>query len=69
MNRFEDVTQNKHGLFNPKKTDYTTIEQDLKSAKPIWELLGLTEDEYYAKYHPPAEPIKVVENDVQVKEE
>ena len=31
-----------------------TIEEDIASAIPIWELLGISEEEYYIKFHTPA---------------
>ena len=31
-----------------------TIEEDIASAIPIWELLGISEKEYYIKFHTPA---------------
>ena len=31
-----------------------TIEEDIASAIPIWELLGIREEEYYIKFHTPA---------------
>ncbi len=30
-----------------------TIEEDIASAIPIWELLGISEEEYYIKFHTP----------------
>ena len=30
-----------------------TIEEDIASAIPIWELLGISEEEYYIKFHKP----------------
>ena len=50
MNRFEQPNTNKFGDFNPQKSDYTSIEQDMLSAKPIWVILNMTKEEYDAKY-------------------
>ena len=32
-----------------------TIEEDIASAIPIWELLGISEKEYYIKFHKTAQ--------------
>ena len=43
-----------------------TIEEDIASAIPIWELLGISEEEYYIKFHTPA---SVPEEEDEAKKE
>ena len=45
-----------------------TIEEDIASAIPIWELLGISEEEYYIKFHTPA-PVPEDEDEDEAKEE
>ena len=57
MNRFREPIENKHGLLNMFKSNYyipVSMNQAMGQALPIWELIGLTEEDYLKKYHKPA---------------
>ena len=59
-NKFDNVLENKHGLI-PTKLDIlssTSINNIMDNAIPIWNILGITEEEYRAKYSPIEAQIK-----------
>ena len=60
MHRFRNPLENKFGMKPPNhRINPETIEKSMETALPlvmskpqsIWEFLGITEDEYYEKYH------------------
>jgi hypothetical protein len=60
-NKFEEVLQNKLGeIQNKNNLNYSAhLDTAMANAIPIWTLLGITEEDYNAKYQPtplPAEP-------------
>ena len=46
-----------------------TIEEDIASAIPIWELLGISEEEYYIKFHTPASVAEEAKKEVAKEED
>ena len=67
MNRFQNTDKTKFGLKAPSfKLNYdTSLEtQNVKEVLPpaaIWDILGISEEEYYEKYHKHEIPKKAVE--------
>ena len=66
MNRFQNTDKTKFGLkADPLKLNYDTLEsQNVKEVLPtvaIGGILGITEEEYYEKYHKQEIPKKSVE--------
>ena len=60
MNRFRNPVENKFGMKPPNhRINPETIEKSMENAlpmvmmepQPIWEILGITEEEYYQQYH------------------
>ena len=60
MHRFRQPVENKFGMKPPyHRINPETIEKSMENAlpmvmnepQPIWEILGITEDEYYQQYH------------------
>jgi hypothetical protein len=59
-NRFRQPYENKFGIKPPiTRINFNTLEKSMETAlpmvinapQPIWEVLGITELEYYEKYH------------------
>ena len=60
MHRFRQPLENKFGIKPPlTRINFNTIEKSIQNALPlnviepqsIWEVLGITEEEYYQQYH------------------
>ena len=60
MHRFRNPLENKFGMKPPfHRLNPETIEKSMENAlpmvmteaQPIWEILGITEEEYYEQYH------------------
>ena len=60
MNRFRNPVENKFGMKPPNhRINPETIEKSMENAlpmvmmepQPIWEILGITGEEYYQQYH------------------
>ena len=73
MHRFRQPFENKFGTKPPlHRINFNTLEKSIENAlpmvvnapQPIWEVLGITELEYYEKYH--NQPIS--ENALQIQE-
>ncbi len=73
MHRFRQPFENKFGTKPPMhRINFNTLEKSIENAlpmvvnapQPIWEVLGITELEYYEKYH--LQPIS--ENALQIQE-
>ena len=57
---------------HPTRINYETLESKIKEILPtaaIWETLGITEDEYYEKYHKQPVPEKAIEVENKQKAE
>ena len=73
MHRFRQPFENKFGTKPPlHRINFNTLEKSIENAlpmvvnapQPIWEVLGITELEYYEKYH--NQPIS--ENALQIQD-
>ena len=65
MNRFHNPNSNKFGM-KPiaERINYANLEATVKEILPtasIWDLLGITEMEYYEKYHKTPFPEKAIQ--------
>ena len=65
MNKFRMANENKFGMKpHPTRINYETLESKIKEILPtaaIWETLGISEEEYYEKYHRQPLPEKAIE--------
>ena len=73
MNKFKMSNETKFGM-KPHSTriNYETLESKIKEVLPttsIWESLGITEEEYYEKYHKQPLPEKAIEIENEQKNE
>ena len=73
MHQFRQPFENKFGTKPPlHRINFNTLEKSIENSlpmvvnapQPIWEVLGITELEYYEKYH--SQPIS--ENALQIQE-
>ena len=70
MNRFRLSNENKFGAKpHVSKLNYDTLDMsEVKEVLPtvaIWETLGITEEEYYEKYHKQPVPEKALELEIE----
>ena len=65
MNKFRMANETKFGMkTHPTRINYETLESKIKEILPtaaIWDTLGITEEEYYEKYHRQPLPEKAIE--------
>ena len=65
MNKFRLSSETKFGMKPPNnRINYETLESKTKEILPtagIWDSLGITEEEYYEKYHKQPIPDKALE--------
>ena len=68
MHRFKQPDTNKHGRISFKNAGNceTTIDDNIAGAKPIWTILNMSEEEYYARFHQNIVSLDVVEVGVEV---
>ena len=73
MNKFRMANENKFGIKPPnERINYETLESKIKEILPtaaIWDTLGITEEEYYEKYHRQPVPEKALEVENEQKTE
>ena len=68
FNKMDKINENKFGNIKEAFECFSTatkpqcLDDDMDNAVPIWVILGLTEDEYMAKYKP--DPPAVVESSI-----
>lgn len=71
MNKFRLSSETKFGMKpHPSRINYETLESKTKEILPtaaIWDSLGITEEEYYEKYHKQPVPEKALEVDNEQK--
>ena len=65
MNKFRMANETKFGMKpHPTRINYETLESKIKEILPtaaIWDTLGISEEEYYEKYHRQPLPAKAIE--------
>ena len=73
MNKFRMANETKFGIKPaPFRINYETLESKIKEILPtaaIWDTLGITEEEYYEKYHKQTLPEKAIEIENELKNE
>jgi hypothetical protein len=73
MNKFRMANENKFGMKpHPTRINYETLESKIKEILPtaaIWDTLGISEEEYYEKYHRQPLPEKAIEVENEQKTE
>ena len=73
MNKFKLSNETKFGMKpHSSRINYETLESKIKDVLPtaaIWESLGITEEEYYTKYHRQPLPKKALEVENEQKTE
>ena len=71
MNKLRLSSETKFGMIpHPSRINYETLESKTKEILPtaaIWDSLGITEEEYYEKYHKQPVPEKALEVDNEQK--
>ena len=73
MHRFRIPNETKFGMKpHSSRLSYDVLENQVKEVLPtaaIWETLGITEEEYYEKYHKQPAPEKALELENNQKKE
>jgi len=73
MNKFRISNETKFGMKPPStRINYETLESKIKEILPtaaIWDTLGISEEEYYEKYHKQPLPKKALEVENEQKTE
>ena len=64
MSKFRMANETKFGMKpDPSRISYETLESKIKEILPnaaIWDTLGISEEEYYEKYHRQPIPVKAL---------
>ena len=75
FNKMDKIEENKFGNIKEAFESFSTatkpqsLDDDMNQAVPIWMVLGLTEEEYKAKYQPDSPAVAAVESSVVDVEE
>ena len=74
FNKMDKIEENKFGNIKEAFESFSTatkpqcLDDDMSNAVPIWMVLGMTEEEYKAKYQPDPPAVAVESSIVDVEE-